>query len=76
MNKFEKIRIRGYRRLFDVEIEMRPLTVVLGANGSGKSSFLDAWSLLAASCRSQLAEKLSEYHGLNEILTRNHAQSA
>ena len=75
MSKFEKIRIRGYRRLFDVEIEMRPLTVVLGANGSGKSSFLDAWSLLAASCRSQLAEKLSEYHGLNEILTRNHAQS-
>lgn len=75
MNQFEKIRIRGYRRLFDVEIEMRPLTVMLGANGSGKSSFLDAWSLLAASCRSQLAEKLSEYGGLNDILTRNRAQS-
>jgi predicted ATPase len=75
MNKFEKIRIRGYRRLFDVEIEMRPLTVMLGANGSGKSSFLDAWSLLAASCRSQLADKLSEYGGLNDILTRNHTQS-
>lgn len=75
MNKFEKIRIRGYRRLFDTEIEMRPLTVMLGANGSGKTSFLEAWSLLAASCRSQLAEKMSEYHGLNDILTRNLAQS-
>lgn len=75
MNQFEKIRIRGYRRLFDTEVEMRPLTVMIGANGSGKTSFLEVWSLLAASSRSQLAEKLSEYHGLPDILTRNRAQS-
>jgi predicted ATPase len=75
MNKFEKIRIRGYRRLLDTEIEMRPLTILIGANGSGKTSFLDAWSLLAASCRSQLADKLSASGGLNDILTRNQAQS-
>lgn len=75
MNKFEKIRIRGYRRLLDTEIEMRPLTVMIGANGSGKTSLLEAWSLLAASCRSQLAETVSAYHGLNDILTRGLAQS-
>ncbi|MFZ4658576.1 MAG: AAA family ATPase [Caldilineaceae bacterium] len=75
MNKFEKIRIRGYRRLLDVEIEMRPLTVMLGANGSGKTSFLEVWSLLAASCRNQLADKLSESGGLNDLLTRSRAQS-
>ncbi len=73
MNKFEKIRIRGFRRLLDTEIEMRRLAVVIGANGTGKTTFLDVWSLLAASCRSKLADTLSEYHGLNDILTRNHA---
>jgi predicted ATPase len=63
MNKseFEKIRIRGYRRLLDVEIEMRPLTVIIGANGSGKTSFLEAWSLLAASCLGQLSAKISDW---------------
>jgi predicted ATPase len=73
MNRFENIRIRGYRRLLDVEIEMRPLAVIIGANGSGKTSFLEAWSLLAASCRSQLAAKISELSGLNDIITRDKA---
>ena len=74
MNRFERIRIRGFRRILDAEVEMRPLAVLIGANGTGKTSFLDAWSLLAASCRSQLSEKLAAYHGLNDTLTRTHAE--
>lgn len=73
MSRFEHIRISGYRRLLAVEIEMRPLTVMIGANGSGKTSFLEAWSLLAASCINQLTAKLSELGGLNDIVTRDKA---
>lgn len=75
MNKFEKIRIQGFRRILDAEVEMRPLAVLIGANGTGKTSFLDAWSLLASSCRSQLATELSAQHGINEILTRDRAEA-
>jgi predicted ATPase len=38
MDKFEHISIKGFRRLQDIELEMRDLIVMIGANGSGKTS--------------------------------------
>jgi predicted ATPase len=49
---------------------MRPLAVLIGANGAGKTSLLEAWSLLAASAEGRLLTKISELNGFNEILTR------
>jgi predicted ATPase len=69
MNKFKHIRVEGYRRLFDVPLEMRDLTVMIGANGVGKTSFLDVFSLLAASAKGQLLERIGG--SLEAILTRN-----
>ena len=46
MNTFEHLKIDGFRRLFSAEVEMRPLTVMIGANGVGKSSFLEIFSQL------------------------------
>ena len=40
MKTFGEMKIAGYRRLFDVEVELRPLTVMIGANGAGKTSLL------------------------------------
>lgn len=71
MNRFESIHIRGYRRLFDVSVQMRPLTVMIGANGVGKTSFLEVWSLLADSCQSQLSSKMSALGGLSDLITRD-----
>lgn len=71
MNKFEKIQIKGYRRLFSVPLEMRGLTAMIGANGVGKTSFLDVLSLLAASAKGQLLERIGG--SLEAMLTRNKA---
>jgi predicted ATPase len=71
MSKFESIEVEGYRRLSSLKLEMRDLTVMIGANGVGKTSFLDVFSLLAASAKGQLLEKISG--GLEGILTRNKA---
>jgi len=38
----KRIKIKGYKSLADVDVELKPLTVLLGANASGKSNFLDA----------------------------------
>ncbi len=70
----EHISIQGYRRLLSLNLEMRPLAVIVGANGVGKTSLLEVFSLLAASAKGQLESKISEYGGLNEILTRDKAQ--
>lgn len=72
--EFLNLRVHGYRRLLDIDLPLRPLTVVIGANGSGKTSLLEVWSLLAASCRGGLPEKISEFGGLSDIITRDRSQ--
>ncbi|MDM8551449.1 AAA family ATPase [Desulfobacterales bacterium HSG2] len=72
--KFKKIGIRGYRRLFSVNMEMRPLSVMIGANGVGKTSLLEVFSLLAASADGKLRETLSRSGGLQDILTCGRAE--
>lgn len=42
----EKIRIRNYLSLHDVELPLKPLTVLVGPNASGKSNVLEALELL------------------------------
>ena len=75
MNSFEEKTIEGYRRLFSVHVDMRPLTVMIGANGVGKTAFLEIFSLLAASAKGQLQPKISELSGLSEMVTRDKADS-
>ncbi|EGK89416.1 DUF2813 domain-containing protein [Microcoleus vaginatus PCC 9802] len=74
MNRFENISVRGFRRLQNIELEMRNLIVMIGANGSGKTSFLDVLSILAASASGNLQNLLQLKGGLNEILTRGKVQ--
>ncbi|MBN2133477.1 MAG: AAA family ATPase [Sedimentisphaerales bacterium] len=45
----EKLRVRNFKALRDVEIELTPIHVLIGPNDTGKTSILDA---LAALCRS------------------------
>ncbi|MEG3882125.1 AAA family ATPase [Microcoleus sp. herbarium7] len=71
MNRFENISVRGFRRLQNIELEMRNLIVMIGANGAGKTSFLDIISILAASASGNLQNLLQLKGGLNEILTRS-----
>ena len=42
-----RIKIQGYKSLRDVEVELRPLSVLFGPNAAGKSNFLDALQLLS-----------------------------
>ncbi len=42
-----RIHIRGYKSLVNVEVRLRPLTLLFGPNAAGKSNFLDALQLLS-----------------------------
>jgi predicted ATPase len=69
MSGFGHLKVDGFRRLCGIDLELRRLSVLIGANGSGKTSLLDVFSLLAASAQSKLREKLSELSGLPAIMT-------
>ena len=75
MHKVKKLQISGFRRLHNIEIEMRPLMVLIGANGVGKSSMLDALSLLSASAAGNLNKTLNDFGGIQETCTYGHAKS-
>ena len=55
------IEIKGYKSIKDARIELRPINILIGANGSGKSNFLSFFEFL-----NHLYErKLTEYIALN-----------
>ncbi len=62
------LRIAGYRSLRDLALTLAPLTVVLGANGTGKSNLYGALRLVAHAARGELARALSAEGGMPSIL--------
>jgi predicted ATPase len=74
MNRFEKLRIQGFRRLADMPLELRGLSVLIGANGIGKTSILDGMALLASSAEGRLGRALDDLGGVAGLLTRERAQ--
>lgn len=62
-----RVRIDGYKSLRDVDIQLRPLTVVIGPNASGKSNLLDALGLLSRMVTSPTISEAFEEHRGNPI---------
>ncbi len=62
------LEIRGYRSLERVRLPLSPLTVVTGANGTGKSNLYRALALIARGARGELARALSEEGGMPSVL--------
>ncbi len=63
----ERFRIKNFLSLRDVVLPLKPLTILVGPNGSEKSNIIKAFSLLPTvsffptSWRRDLAESKSEY---------------
>ena len=72
--RFGQLFIHGFRRLYDVELALRPLSVMIGANGTGKTTVLDVLSLLASSAQGKLSSSISELSGLANVLTYDRAE--
>ncbi|HAK61302.1 MAG TPA: ABC transporter ATP-binding protein [Nitrospiraceae bacterium] len=75
MKLFKKIQISGFRRLLDIDINIKPIMVMIGANGIGKTSILEAFSLLAASASGNLNAKMNELGGINSLVTCDKAEN-
>lgn len=75
MYKINRIKITGFRRLMNLDLTIRPLMVMIGANGVGKTSFLDALSTLSASASGNLNGTLSQFGGIANLLTRGKSEN-
>ncbi len=57
MSKLNSITLNGYRSFKDAELELRPLNVLIGANGAGKSNLVSFFKML----NEMMAGRLQHY---------------
>ena len=63
-----KLAVHGYRSLRDVKLALGPVTLITGANGSGKSNLYKALRLLADVAQGNIIRSLAYEGGLSSTL--------
>ena len=58
-----RLEIDGFRSIERLELEMQPLTILIGPNGGGKTNILDAIHLLSSASKGQLADAFAARGG-------------
>jgi predicted ATPase len=60
--------VEGYRSIRSLRLSLTPVTVVVGANGSGKTNLYRALRLLSAAAEGTLARSLADEGGMPSVL--------
>ena len=72
--QIESIKIKNYRLFRDVEIKAIPkLCVLVGANGTGKSTLFDVFSFLKDALSGNVTKAVGKRGGFKELASRGHA---
>ncbi|MFO1432815.1 MAG: AAA family ATPase [Candidatus Competibacteraceae bacterium] len=66
-----RVVLRNYKSIGYCDVNLGPLTYLVGVNGSGKSNFLDALHLVRDALNGSLDNALSERGGLSEVRRRS-----
>ncbi len=62
-NRITQIRVQGLRTLADVTLPLDGLTVLIGDNGSGKSSLIEACEILRRAAGESFTDEFQQIHG-------------
>jgi predicted ATPase len=69
MPGLDYITIKGFKSIASIEkLELRPINVVIGANGSGKSNFLGVFNFLRAISEGRLSDYVTRAGGAERVL--------
>jgi predicted ATPase len=71
--KIESLKIKNYRCLQNIEINNMPaFCVLVGANGTGKSTFFDVFGFLRDALKNNVRQAIQIRGGYKEVVTRGH----
>ena len=68
MGVLDRITIKGFKSIRSAELEIRPINVLIGANGSGKSNLLEAMAFLQAIRAGNLQGYVGRAGGADRLL--------
>ena len=66
-----QVKIRNFKSIESCRIELGPLTLLVGRNGSGKSNFLDALRFVTDSLQTTLDHAIRERSGIDAVRRRS-----
>jgi predicted ATPase len=64
----DSISVKGFRSIASLDVTLRPINLLIGANGAGKSNFLGAFSFLRAIADESLQTYIRENGGAEQLL--------
>lgn len=69
MPQLEYITIRGFKSIKAIQrLELKPINIIIGSNGSGKSNFIGVFSFLHAIREGRLQDYIIKAGGANKVL--------
>ena len=66
-----RVVLKNYKSIAACDVQLRPLTFLVGRNGSGKSNFLDALRFVADALNSSLDHAIRDRGGINDVRRRS-----
>lgn len=70
------IKISGYKSFKEISLELKPVNILIGANGSGKSNFISFFEFLYNLCNQKLAAYVGSKGGEDIILHKGVKKTA
>jgi predicted ATPase len=64
----ERIVVKGYKSIEEADIPLRPINVLIGANGSGKSNFVSLFRFMNSLVRQRMQTYVAQAGGADQIL--------
>lgn len=67
----KRVILKNYKSIAACDVQLQPLTFLVGRNGSGKSNFLDALRFVADALDSSLEHAIRDRGGINDVRRRS-----
>lgn len=68
MVKIDRIVLKGFKSIKELDLELKDLNVLIGSNGSGKSNFIDFFKMMAYLGEGRLERFFDSNRGMTNVL--------
>lgn len=64
----DSLTVKGFKSIASLKVDLRPINILIGANGSGKSNFVSVFSFLHEIQQGQLQNYVRKAGGAEQLL--------